>query len=227
MTKLFLDSVDITEVEYWNNLGLISGVTTNPALLSSYKNHDPVDIVKKISKIIYPNPVSMQLTAKSKNGQISQAKYFNKINKNIVVKVPAFEKYLGLMKDLNKLKIKTNITLCFDPITALLFAKSGATYVSMIVGRKDDFNLSDDNLISRTKKIFENSDVTSKIIAASFRYPNQLEKAIIAGADIATVPPKTLRMSLENHLSLGGLNDFNNKWNEIPKKSRDKYEGIS
>ena len=226
MAKLFLDSANIAEIEYWNNLKLISGVTTNPALLSSYKNCDPIDLVKKISKIIYPNPVSVQLTAKSKNQQVSQAKYFNKINKNIVVKVPAFEKYLDLMKDLNKLKIKTNITLCFDPITALLFAKSGATYVSMIIGRIDDFNLSDNNLVFRTKKILENSGVTTKIIAASFRYPNQLEKAIISGADIVTVPPKTLRMSLENHLSLGGLNDFNNKWNEIPKKLRDKYESI-
>ena len=225
MTKIFLDSVDIKEIEYWNNLGVIAGVTTNPALLSSYKNEDPINLVKKISKIIYPYPVSVQLTAKSKNDQISQAKYFHKINKNIVVKVPAFEKYLDLMKDLKNLKIKTNITLCFDPITALLFAKTGATYVSMIIGRIDDFNLGDESLVERTRKIFDNTAVTTKIIAASFRYPKQFEKAITSGADIVTVPPKTLRMSLENHLSLGGFNDFSNKWNELPKKSRDKYEG--
>lgn len=225
MAKIFLDSVDIKEIEYWSKLGVIEGVTTNPALLSSYKNEDPINLVSKISKIVYPYPVSVQLTAKSKNDQISQAKYLNKINRNIVVKVPAFENYLGLMKDLKKLKIKTNVTLCFDPITALLFAKSGATYVSMIIGRKDDFNLSEDSLVERTKRVFDSFDVSTKIIAASFRYPNQFEKAIISGADIATVPPKTLRMSLENHLSQGGLNDFNNKWNELPKKSRDKYEG--
>ena len=95
----------------------------------------------------------------------------------------------------------------------------------MIIGRKDDFNLGEDSLVERTKRVFDSFDVSTKIIAASFRYPNQFEKAIISGADIATVPPKTLRMSLENHLSQGGLNDFNNKWNELPKKSRDKYEG--
>jgi transaldolase len=225
MTKIFLDSVDIKEITYWNRLGVIAGVTTNPALLSSYKNEDPINLVKKISNIIYPSPVSVQLTAKSKDDLISQAKYFNKINKNIVVKVPAFEKYLDLMKDLKNLKIKTNITLCFDPITALLFAKTGATYVSMIIGRIDDFNLGDESLVERTRKIFDSTSVSTKIIAASFRYPRQFEKAIISGADVATVPPKTLRMSLENHLSLGGLNDFNNKWNELPKRSRDKYEG--
>jgi transaldolase len=225
MSKIFLDSVDTKEITYWHKLGIISGVTTNPALLSSYKNEDPINLVKKISKIVYPNPVSVQLTTKSREDLISQAKYFNKINKNIVVKVPAFEKYLDLMKDLKSLKIKTNITLCFDPITALLFAKTGATYVSMIIGRIDDFNLGDENLVERTKKIFTNTSVSTKIIAASFRYPRQFEKAIISGADIATVPPKTLRMSLENHGSLGGLNDFNNKWNELPKKSRDIYEG--
>ena len=124
MSKIFLDSVDTKEITYWHKLGIISGVTTNPALLSSYKNEDPINLVKKISNIVYPNPVSVQLTTKSREDLISQAKYFNKINKNIVVKVPAFEKYLDLMKDLKSLKIKTNITLCFDPITALLFAKT-------------------------------------------------------------------------------------------------------
>jgi transaldolase len=36
--------------------------------------------------------------------------------------------------------IKTNVTLVFSPLQALMAAKAGATYVSPFVGRMDDLS---------------------------------------------------------------------------------------
>lgn len=218
---IFIDSANLEEIKYWNKLGVLKGVTTNPALLSTQKI-SPVELLKEISNLVAPYPVSAQVTKENSEEIIKQAKFLAKINKNIVVKIPALKKYLELVPELKKENIKTNITLCFDPVTALLFSKVGADYVSMIIGRSEDFNLQQSNLIQRTRELISGGH--TKILAASFRNPNQLEIAISHKPDIVTVPHNTLLMSLNNPLSNSGVKDFYDKWLTVQKNFRDEYE---
>lgn len=218
---LFIDSADISEISYWHDLGILKGVTTNPALLS-LQNKPPLKVLEEISKLVSPFPVSAQVTTDNKNDIINQAKLLSSINTNIVVKLPALKKYLEIVPELKKYSIKTNITLCFDPSTALLFSEVGADYVSMIIGRTEDFNLQQSDLIKRTKDVLRDSN--TKILAASFRNPRQLEIAVSHNPDAITVPHNTLLMALDNPISNSGLKDFEKKWKGISQDFKKEYE---
>ena len=219
--EIFIDSANLEEIKYWHKLGILKGVTTNPALLSAQKT-SPVKLLKEISNLVAPYPVSAQVTKETSGDIIKQAKFLAGINKNIVVKLPALKKYLEIVPELKKENIKTNITLCFDPTTALLFSKVGADYVSMIIGRSEDFNIQQSNLIQRTRELIIGSP--TKILAASFRNPGQLEIVISHKPDIVTVPHNTLLMSLDNPISNSGVNDFKDKWQTVQKNFKDEYE---
>jgi len=219
--QIFIDSANLNELEYWKNYNILEGVTTNPALLSS-QQEDPIELLKKISNLVHPFPVSAQVTLQNKKDIINQAQRLSEINDNIVIKIPALKEYFELVLELKKKKLKLNITLCFDPATALLFSKLNVDYVSMIVGRSDDFNLNQSDLILRTKKILIDSE--TKILAASFRNPMQLETAISHKPDVITVPSDTLMMALNNPLSNRGLSDFSLKWKTVKDDFRKKFE---
>lgn len=223
--KIFLDTSSIDDINNWDKLGFISGVTTNPALLSKEVGK-PIEILKEICDLMGERPVSAQVTTNNPDEMFKQGLFLSKLSDNILVKLPAnIDGYRALI-NLSKLKIKTNITLCFDPVLACFFAKAGATYVSMILGRTEDFNLPQNSLISRTRKIFDNNNFDTQLLAASFRNPNQIELAMSQGADVLTIPPSSLNMLFDNPLTNGGLKDFANAWktiNEDDKKTYDNY----
>jgi len=221
--KIFIDTSSIEDIKTWDKLGFISGVTTNPALLSK-ENGQPIEILKEICALMGDRPVSAQVTTEDPAKMVAQGVYFSKLADNVLVKLPAnLNGYKALIK-LNQLKIKTNITLCFDPVTACLFAKAGATYVSMIIGRSEDFNLYQSSLIKRTKAIFENNNFNTKILGASFRNPQQIELAMSQGADVLTIPPSSLSMLFNNPLTNGGLQDFEDAWKTIDEEDKKTYD---
>jgi len=69
-----------------------------------------------------------------------------------------------------------------------------------------------------------NSKTETKILAASFRSPHQVELAMAQGADVLTIPPSTMDMVFNNPLTLSGLGDFANAWKKLSQKDRDQYE---
>jgi len=223
--EIFLDTSSIKDIKKWDNLGFISGVTTNPALLSKEKGM-PIELLKEICALMGERPVSAQVTAESSEKMIEQGIYFSNLSDNILVKLPSnLSGYKAQIK-LSQLNIKTNITLCFDPVTDCLFAKAGATYVSMILGRSEDFNLQQSSLIKRTRAIFEHNSFDTKILGASFRNPQQIELAMSQGADVLTIPPNSLSMLFNNPLTNGGLKDFEDAWKTINDNDKKTYDNF-
>ena len=102
MTVFFLDSASEKEIKKWNNLNLVSGVTTNPILLAKEKQ-DPIKILKNISKVV-KGPISAQVTEKDSEKMVNQGLYLSKIHKNIIVKIPCDFEGLKAAKVLKKKK---------------------------------------------------------------------------------------------------------------------------
>ena len=68
---------------------------------------------------------------------IKEAEVLAKLDpEKIVIKLPLTEEGLKATKALSQKGFKTNLTLIFSPLQALLAAKAGATYVSPFVGRQ-------------------------------------------------------------------------------------------
>ena len=212
----FLDSTDLEEIRRLNNLGIIDGLTTNPSLI--YKAKTPFEqLIKNICSEI-KGPVSVETVAESSSQMINQGVRLSKMAKNIVVKLPMTWEGIKACLELSKININTNVTLCFSTSQAILAAKAGATYVSPFIGRLDDANLDGVQLIREIKQIYSNFNYETKILAASIRTKNHVSQSAIAGADVATIPPKVFDTLVNHNLTDQGLEIFNSDWNKSGQK---------
>lgn len=208
--KIFLDTANIEEIKTAWDLGIIDGVTTNPSLiLKSGRNLH--DTLVEISNIV-DDCISGEVISLDHEGMVKEAHELMKISKKIVIKVPMTPEGLKAVKILNKEGIRTNVTLVFSANQALLAAKAGATYVSPFLGRLDDISQESLILIEDIKQIFSNYNFKTEIICASIRSPLHVVNCAKIGADIATIPFKTLMDMFKHPLTDIGIERFLNDY---------------
>ena len=208
--KIFIDTANVDEIRAAAELGVVSGVTTNPSLIAKEgKNFE--DVIREITSIV-DGPISAEVTAEDAPTMIEEAKQLASIHENIVIKIPMTAEGLKATKTLSALGIKTNVTLIFSPTQALLAARAGATYVSPFIGRLDDISDSGSDCVSKIAEIFAIHGIETEIIAASIRGPQDTTEAALAGAHIATIPYKVILQMLRHPLTDAGLEKFKQDW---------------
>ena len=208
--KLFLDTANQAEVEAAVKMGVISGVTTNPSLVAK-EGGDYIERVKYFCELV-GGPISVEVMAADTEGMLAEARELAALHENIVIKLPITSESLAAIKQLKAEGIKTNATLCFSANQAILAARAGASYVSPFVGRLNDVGMDGMGLIAEIKAIFDNYDIDTEIIVASVRSPRQVTDAAIIGADIATIPFKTLEQMVSHPQTDLGIAKFESDW---------------
>ena len=208
--KFFVDTANVEEIKEANDLGVICGVTTNPSLIAK-EGRDFIEVVKEITEIV-DGPISAEVISLDAKGMVEEADKLSKIHKNIVIKLPMTEEGLKATKILSQKGIKTNVTLIFSSVQALLAARAGATYVSPFVGRLDDIGQNGLELIEEVVDIFAQNDIDTQIIVASVRNPIHVSQAARLGADIATVPLKVIKQMTKHPLTDKGIESFIKDW---------------
>lgn len=211
--KLFIDTANIDEIKAAAALGVINGVTTNPSLIAK-EGKDFKSVVTEITKIV-DGPISAEVISLDYENMIKEAEELVKIHKNIVVKIPMCEEGLKAVNYLSKKGIKTNVTLIFAPLQALLAAKAGASYVSPFVGRLDDISSNGVKLVEEIASMFNIHNIDTEIIAASIRGPQDVVRAALSGADIATVPYNVICAMTKHPLTDAGIEKFLNDWKKM------------
>jgi len=214
--KFFVDTADVKEISALNDLGLVDGVTTNPSLI--LKSGGKIDEVTKQICDIVKGPVSAEVTATEYSEMMKEAKILAKIADNIAIKVPLTFDGLKACKAIRSEGRMVNVTLCFSATQALLAAKAGATFISPFVGRLDDTGIDGMELIAEIRQIYDNYDFDTEILVASVRTTNHVKQAAIIGADVATVPPATLRALVKHPLTDKGLEQFLADWAKTGQK---------
>ncbi len=216
--KFFLDTADVNEIREAMEWGLLDGVTTNPSLVS--KTGLTFDqVLRDIVKIV-PGPVSAEVTALDKQGMLDQAHQYADIAPNIVIKVPLIAEGLKAVKALTEEGLKTNVTLCFSSVQALLAAKAGATYISPFVGRLDDIGVDGMGTVRDIRTIYDNYKYPTQILVASARGPLHVRDAALAGADVVTIPFKVFQMLVKHPLTDSGLQQFLEDWKKVPQDKK-------
>ena len=155
--KLFIDTANVEEIKKANNMGVISGVTTNPSLISK-EGRDFIEVVKEITSIV-DGPISAEVISLNADEMVKEATELdNAINcENLVIKIPMTPDGLSAVKTLSSKGIKTNVTLIFSTAQALLAARAGASFVSPFMGRLDDIGVDGVSLISEISEILQTS----------------------------------------------------------------------
>ncbi|MCE1226457.1 MAG: fructose-6-phosphate aldolase [Geobacteraceae bacterium] len=213
--KFFIDTADVNEIREAHTLGLVDGVTTNPSLIAK-SGRKFKDVIKEIAAIV-DGPISAEVISLDAEGMVKEAKDLVKIHKNIVIKLPMTPEGLKACKSLTAKGIKTNVTLIFTPMQALLAAKAGATYVSPFVGRLDDISQDGMGIIEEIRTIFDNYGYTSEIIVASIRNPIHVLNSALIGADICTIPYSVMLQLSKHPLTDAGIKKFLEDWEKVPK----------
>jgi transaldolase len=160
-------------------------------------------------------PVSVEVVSLEAGKMVEEAQDLAGMADNIVIKVPLIEEGLKAVKVLTEKGIKTNVTLCFSPVQALMAAKVGAAYISPFVGRLDDISLVGMDLVEQIATIYENYAYDTEIIVASVRNPVHVLDAALVGADISTIPLKVIRQLIKHPLTDIGLENFLADWKKL------------
>ena len=211
--KFFIDTANIDEIKEANDLGMVDGVTTNPSLVAK-EGKEFRGLIKEICSIV-AGPVNAEVVGLDADRMVAEAEDLVSIADNIVIKVPLIEEGLKAVKILTEKGIKTNVTLCFSPVQALMAAKAGAAYVSPFVGRLDDISAVGMDLVEQIVTIYENYGYETEIIVASVRNPLHVLDAALVGADIATIPLKVIRQLIKHPLTDIGLENFLTDWKKL------------
>jgi transaldolase len=214
--KFFIDSANINEIKEAKTLGVIAGVTTNPTLVAK-EGRDFSEVIKEIASII-SGPISAEVIALDAEDMIKEARIISSWAPNIVIKIPMTVDGLKAVNVLTEEGIKTNVTLVFSAVQALLAARAGATYVSPFVGRLDDIGHVGMDLLQQIVDLYGNYDITTEIITASVRSPLHVLEAALAGADIATIPYKVILQMIKHPLTDLGIERFLADWKKLEKK---------
>lgn len=206
--EFFIDTAKVEDIKKANDMGVISGVTTNPSLIAK-EGRDFKEVIAEIASIV-DGPISgeVKATTTDAEGMIAEGREIAAIHPNMVVKIPMTVEGLKAVKVLTAEGIKTNVTLVFNANQALLAARAGATYVSPFVGRLDDINMPGVDLIQTIADIFALHGIETQIIAASIRNPIHVIDCALAGADIATVPFAVIEQMTKHPLTDQGIVKF-------------------
>lgn len=213
--KFFIDTANIAEIKEAHSMGMVDGVTTNPSLIAK-EGRDFEEIIKEICEIV-DGPISAEVIALDTDGMIAEARDLARIHKNIVVKIPMTVDGLKAVRALAEEGIRTNVTLIFSPIQALMAAKAGAAYVSPFVGRLDDLSQDGMILVEQVVDIFDNYGYETEVIVASVRNPIHVLESALMGAHIATIPFNVLGKLAAHPMTDKGIQAFLDDWNKRKK----------
>ena len=204
--ELYIDTANLDQIRQAHDMGVLDGVTTNPTLIAK----EGVDYGKRLAEIceVVSGPVSAEVIATKFDEMLAEGKDRATIADNIVVKLPSTVDGLRACKSLSDEGIRTNMTLCFQSLQALMVAKAGAFLVSPFIGRIDDIGEDGMELIVKIRQIYDNYGLPTKILAASIRHPNHLLQCAMVGADVATVPFDVIGKVMNHPLTDSGLERF-------------------
>jgi transaldolase len=213
--KFFIDTANIEEIKKAVALGMVDGVTTNPSLIAK-ENRPFEELLLEICELV-DGPVNGEVISLDAEGMVEEGRKLAAFHQNIVVKIPMTTEGLKAVKILSSENIKTNVTLIFSSMQALMAAKAGASYVSPFVGRLDDISHVGMDLVSDIMSIYGNYGYETEIIVASIRNPIHVVEAALIGADISTIPFKVIDQLAKHPLTDIGMEKFLADWEKRAK----------
>lgn len=217
--ELFLDTANIDEIRQGVDMGVVSGVTTNPSLASKEgigALGDYRDAVCQIAGLV-PGSVSAEVLATDRDGMLEEGRDIAGWADNVVVKLPSTAAGFEAMSVLAREGVRINQTLCFSVNQAILGARAGTTFVSPFVGRLDDAGHDGIQLVRDIVDVYRKHNIQVRVLAASIRTPLHCVQSAQAGAHIASIPYKVLMQMTRHPLTDVGLARFAQDWQRAVK----------
>ncbi len=213
--KFFLDTAMVDEIKEAARWGILDGVTTNPTHVSK-TGRTVSDLYPEIVKLV-EGDVSLETIGLEADTIVKEGRELAKYGDNVVVKVPVMKEGLVAVKRLAAEGIRTNVTVNFQPVQALMAAKAGASYISPFVGRLDNIGHNGMDLVEQIKTIYSNYGFNTEIIVAAIRHPVHVMDAALIGAEVCTMNFAIMNMLYDHPLTEAGIEQFLKDYEKVPK----------
>jgi transaldolase len=216
--KMFIDTADVDQIREAATWGILDGVTTNPTHVSK-TGRSPIELYQEICSLV-EGPVSLEAVGLEADQIVAEARQLAKIADNAVIKVPILREGMKAVRRLTAEGIRTNVTVAFSPLQALVAAKAGATYISPFVGRLDNVAHFGMDLVRQIKQIYDNYQFDTEIIVAAVRHPLHVLEAALAGAHVCTMRFEQLEQLYQHPLTDKGVEMFLDDWKKVPGREQ-------
>ena len=191
--KLILDTADTTAIAELYRIYPLSGVTTNPTILSREKR-DPYEVLKDIRGIIGKDDLHVEIVSRKAETMVEEAESIvGNLGMETFVKIPADEEGIRAIGMLRKLGIRTTATAVFTVNQAFLAAAAGCSYIAPYLNRIENTGADGPGTVIRIQEMLRANGLGAKVVAASFKNTKQVEILLHHGVDAATLPPQILR----------------------------------
>lgn len=210
--ELVLDTADVKAIKELNELLTVTGVTTNPSIIT--KSGRPFDevIADMIDVLNEDQLIFIQAVSTTCDAIVEEAKYISSLrSKNMYVKIPVTHEGLKAIKKCKELGIGVLATAIYTADQGFLAAMNGADYLAPYVNRMDNFGDGVGNTLDLIEMLRVNN-MTTKVIAASFKNTRQVHELIKGGIQSVTVPVDVAYNLINHPATDSAVEAFTNDW---------------
>ncbi|WP_119343066.1 transaldolase family protein [Facilibium subflavum] len=209
--EIWLDSADTHFIKNCHYKTMLDGVTTNPSILS--QSHDtPMQTIEQILHL-QQKELCVQVTAKSTDKIIDQARKLHNISARIIVKIPVTQAGIVAMQQLIKEEIKVLATAVVSAKQAMLACKLNVDYIAPYYHHIKNNNPSWQQEIDLICKMNTMIPCRSKIMLASLKTLDDVNHAIALQAQAITIVPELMDQLFEApELTQKAIEKFDHDW---------------
>jgi len=212
--EFYVDIADIEKVRAIDEVFPIDGFTTNPSILT--RTDRPLkalfveyrDYIRQTGQKLF-----VQVTAGSADGMVAQAvKLRDYFGDRLVVKLPAVREGYAACKRCKALGIAVCVTVVHSTMQAIMAAKAGADYTAPYISHIDNIGADGVHCVDEIVKAFDRSGYGCKVLGASFRTVEQVDKLAIVGCHAVTITPETFDMLIAHPSTDVSMKGFDEAW---------------
>ena len=214
--EFYVDIADIDTVRAVNEVFPIDGFTTNPNLLAKAERplaelfEDYRAYIRHTGQRLF-----VQVTARDSATMVEQAaRLRNFFGEKLVVKLPAVREGYRACKRCGALGIPVCVTVVHSTMQALMAAKAGAAYVAPYISHIDNIGADGIRCVDEIVRAFDRSGYGCKVLGASFRTVEQVDKLAIVGCHAVTITPQTFDMLIAHPSTDVSMKGFDEAWRE-------------
>ncbi|WP_282141846.1 transaldolase family protein [Cytobacillus oceanisediminis] len=211
--RLYIDSANVEQIGHLNEYYPIAGVTTNPSILVK-ENRPFLEVLKEIREVIgEEKELFVQLLGETAEEMLEEANFImQELTGKLAVKIPVTEEGLKAIKILSEENIPVLATTIYTSFQALMAALAGAKYVAPYVNRIDNLTGNGVKVVSEIAQLFESYQLSTEILAASFKNVQQIHDVCLAGAETVTVSPDLILKFIAFPSTASDVAVFKKEW---------------
>lgn len=214
--ELFVDIADLETIKAVAEYYPIDGFTTNPKILVKSERSIP-ELMPEYRAFVQKNNLKIffQVTKNQAEEMLNQAKELQKyFGTNLVIKLPATKEGFKAVRLCKAEGIAVCVTVVHSVMQAFLAAKAGADYVAPYVSRIDNLGADGIRCVEEMAAAFRHGGYACKILGASFRTVDQIQKLAVVGCHAVTITPEMFDHLIVHPSTDKSMADFDAAWKE-------------